>query len=229
MGFDLLWIEMEHSPLTLETVRNMILATRGLKALPFVRVPINELWTAKRALDAGALGIVFPFCHTPALAKQAADACHYPPVGKRGSGATLATFRWPAPNYHDFADANVLVVVIIESAEGLSNVDEIAATPGVDILFIGTSDLSFALGYRGAQTSAEYLAALMKVRDAARKHGKFVGRPVASAADVEHWHAQGFQFFQLASDLLLMRAGAELLLKPLGRYEVFGKAPGAIY
>jgi len=58
MGFDLIWIEMEHSGITLETARNMILATRGLKAMPFIRVPVNELWTAKRALDVGAIGVV---------------------------------------------------------------------------------------------------------------------------------------------------------------------------
>src|SRR5271166_3481581 len=60
LGYDFLWIEMEHSPITLETLRNMILATRGLKAVPIVRVPVNELWTAKRVLDEGALGVIFP-------------------------------------------------------------------------------------------------------------------------------------------------------------------------
>jgi 2-keto-3-deoxy-L-rhamnonate aldolase RhmA len=67
--------------------RNMILATRGLKAIPFIRVPVNELWTAKRALDMGALGVIFPFTSTPELARQAVAACKYPPLGKRGAGA----------------------------------------------------------------------------------------------------------------------------------------------
>jgi 2-keto-3-deoxy-L-rhamnonate aldolase RhmA len=97
MGFDFLWVEMEHSPITLETFRNMVLATRGLDAVPFARVPVNELWTAKRVLDAGALGAIFPFTSTPELARRAGAACKYPPQGRRGSGAALATFRWPAP------------------------------------------------------------------------------------------------------------------------------------
>jgi 2-keto-3-deoxy-L-rhamnonate aldolase RhmA len=97
LGFDFLWIEMEHGPITLETARNMILATRGLKAMPFIRVPVNEHWTAKRALDAGALGVIFPFTSTPELARQAVAACKYPPLGRRGAGPSLATFRWPAP------------------------------------------------------------------------------------------------------------------------------------
>src|ERR1700682_3200200 len=97
MGFDFLWIEMEHSPVTLETLRNIVLATRGMKALPFARVPVNELWMAKRVLDAGVSGVIFPFTSTPELAAQAVAACRYPPAGRRGSGADLRRFCWPEP------------------------------------------------------------------------------------------------------------------------------------
>src|SRR2546426_7860000 len=133
LGFDFLWLEMEHAPISLETVRNIVLATRGLPAVPFARPPVNELWTAKRVLDAGVLGVIFPFTSTPELARQAAAACRYPPVGLRGSGAELAKFRWSAPkDYYDFADENVVVVAVVENTLGLSHVDEIAATPGID-------------------------------------------------------------------------------------------------
>src|ERR1700691_2286237 len=84
LGFDFLWIEMEHSPITLETLRNMVLATRGLPALPFARVPENEIWMAKRVLDAGVSGVICPFTSTPELARQAVAACRYPPEGRRG-------------------------------------------------------------------------------------------------------------------------------------------------
>src|SRR4029077_21106902 len=104
LGFDFLWIEMEHSPITLETLRSMVLATRGAPAAPFARVPVNELWTAKRVLDAGVFGVMFPFTSTPELARQAADACRYPPTGRRGSGPVLASFGWPeVASYHDCA------------------------------------------------------------------------------------------------------------------------------
>ena len=73
---------------------------------------MTERWTAKRVLDAGVHGVVFPFVSTPELAQQAADACRYPPAGRRGSGASLATFSWPEPDgYYDSADRNVLVVL----------------------------------------------------------------------------------------------------------------------
>src|SRR6516225_2371799 len=142
LGFDFLWIEMEHAPISLETLRNMVLATRGMPAVPFARPPVNELWTAKRLLDAGVLGVIFPFTRTPDLARQAVASCRYPPRGLRGSGADLAQVRWPAPEgYYDFADENVLVVAVVEDLSALDHIDEIAATPGIDVLFIGTSDL----------------------------------------------------------------------------------------
>ena len=86
LGFHLLWVEMEHSPITLETLRLMVLATRGLPATVFARVPVVELWTAKRVLDQGVGGVIFPFIGTPEQAMCAAAACKYPPLGKRGSG-----------------------------------------------------------------------------------------------------------------------------------------------
>lgn len=217
LGFDFIWIEMEHSPIALEGLRNMVLATRGLKAIPIARPPVNELWTAKRVLDAGALGVIFPFTSTPALAQQAADACRYPPLGRRGSGADLAQFRWPAPEgYHDFADRNVLVITVIEDAAGLANIEAIAATPGVDVIFIGTSDLSFALGLRGHQDHPRLQEAIATIAAAAQRHGKALGRPARTPEEIQQAMAEGFRFFMTRTDLELMSAGAGCLLGPLG-------------
>jgi 2-keto-3-deoxy-L-rhamnonate aldolase RhmA len=218
MGFDFLWLEMEHMPLTLDTVRNIVLATRGLPAIPFARPPVNELWTAKRLLDAGVLGVIFPFTSTAALARQAVASCRYPPVGSRGSGADLAAFRWPAPEgYYDFADKNVVVVTIVEDLAGLSNIEEIAATPGIDVIFIGTSDLSFALGLRGEQNHPKLEAAVSKIAAAAKKHGKAVGRPAVTVKEAKAFQKKGFQFFFIGSDVDFLRAGAAQMLNPLGR------------
>jgi 2-keto-3-deoxy-L-rhamnonate aldolase RhmA len=218
LGFDFLWIEMEHSPITLETLRNMVLATRGLPAVPFARVPVNEIWTAKRVLDAGALGVMFPFTSTPELARQAVAACKYPPHGRRGSGPGLASFRWPAPEgYHDFADRNVMVVIIIEEARAVEEIDAIAATPGVDVIFVGTSDLSFSLGCRGQQDHPKLEAALEKIVKAGKAHDKFLGLPTADPALIKKRFEQGFRFFQTATELGLMARGARQLLEPLGK------------
>src|SRR5438105_468972 len=152
LGFHFLWIEMEHSPVTLETLRLMVLATRGLPAAVFARVPVVELWTAKRVLDQGVCGVIFPFTGTGEKAARAAAACRYPPAGKRGSGAGAAVRAWPQPgNYYDSADQQVMTICVVEEASALNEIDAIAATPGVDAIFIGTSDLSFSLGLRGKQ------------------------------------------------------------------------------
>ncbi len=218
LGFDFLWIEMEHSPITLETLRNMVLATRGLKAVPIARVPVNELWTAKRVLDAGVLGVVFPFTSTPEQAQQAAAACKYPPLGRRGSGAGLAMARWPSSeSYYDFADRNVLVVVNIEEARAVEDIEAIAAISGIDVLFIGTSDLSFSLGFRGQQDHPKVQEAIAKIVAAGKAHGKVLGAPAGDAERVRKLLEQGFLFFQSRTDLGLMTLGARPILEPLGK------------
>ena len=225
LGFDFLWIEMEHAPISLETLRNMVLATRGMPAVPFARPPVNELWTAKRVLDAGVLGVIFPFTRTPELARQAVAACRYPPLGLRGSGADLAQARWPAPEgYYDFADQNVLVVAMVEDKSALSCIDQIAATPGIDVLFIGTSDLSFSLGLRGQQDHPDLQEAVDTIAASARKHGKFLGRPGRTAAEIKQFREQGFLFFMTGTELDLMAGGAAELLAPFGRFRAGSSA-----
>ena len=214
-GFDFLWLELEHSPLTLESVRHIVLATRDLPAVPLARVSETEPWSAKRVLDVGVHGVVFPFVSTPALARQAADACRYPPAGRRGAGESLAAASWPdAGGYYDSADRNVLVVVVIEEASALPHVDAIAATSGVDVVFVGTGDLSFSLGHRGQQSHPQVEAAAADVLAAARRHGKIAGRPAGSAEDARRYVEQGFLFLQAPSDLALFERGAQQFLGP---------------
>jgi 2-keto-3-deoxy-L-rhamnonate aldolase RhmA len=228
-GFHFLWVEMEHSPITLETLRGMVLATRGLDCQVFARVPLTAVWTAKRVLDQGVSGVIFPFVGDPDLARTAAQACRYPPAGLRGSGAGLAAATWPGKgSYYDSADANILTICVIEEARALDHLDEIAATPGVDVLFIGTSDLSFSLGLRGRQDEPLLQDAIARIRAAAERHHKFLGRPAGTAQEVLRYHREGFQFFQSVTELGLMRLGAEQILQPLGIH----KAPsnqGALY
>ena len=217
LGFHFLWVEMEHSPITLETLRLMTLAARGLPAQVFARVPVNETWTAKRVLDQGVSGVIFPFTTTPELARRAAEACHYPPLGKRGCGAGAATRTWPEPgNYYDSADANVAVMCVVEEIAAVERIDEICAMPGVDIIFIGAWDLSFSMGLRGRQGDPEHVKAIEKIRDAALRHGKFLGRPAGTPEQVREYMEQGFRLFQCPTEIDLMARGARAILEPLG-------------
>jgi 4-hydroxy-2-oxoheptanedioate aldolase len=218
LGFDLLWIEMEHSGITLETARNMILATRGLKAMPFIRVPVNELWTAKRALDVGAIGVIFPFTSTPELAKQAAAATKYPPIGRRGAGPGLATLRWPSPEgYTAFAQRNTMTIIIVEEASALDHLDAIASTPGIDVLFIGTNDLAHSLGLAGDMNHPKAKEAYARILAAGKKHGVPVGRPAGTPELIQQFIREGYLFIQGPSDLNMLAGGARPLLESLGK------------
>jgi 2-keto-3-deoxy-L-rhamnonate aldolase RhmA len=140
----------------------------------------------------------------------------------RGSGADLASFRWPAPGgYYDFADENVLVITVVEDTSALEQIDEIAATPGIDVIFIGTSDLSFSLGLRGEQNHPRLKQAIAKIAAAGKRHGKFMGLPARSPAEIKAFQKQGFQFFMTATDIDFMAAGAASLLSPFGKKKCF--------
>jgi 2-keto-3-deoxy-L-rhamnonate aldolase RhmA len=217
VGFHFLWVEMEHSPVSLESLRRIVLATRGLEAAVFARVPAAELWMAKRVLDQGVAGVIFPFVSDPELARTAAMACRYPPAGRRGSGAGLAASTWFEPgSYYDSADAHILTICVIEEESALAHIDEIASTPGVDVLFIGTSDLSFSLGLRGRQDHPALEAAIQTIVSAAKRHNKFLGRPGRTLEQIQRYREQGFQVFQSVTELRLMELGAAEILRPLG-------------
>jgi 2-keto-3-deoxy-L-rhamnonate aldolase RhmA len=228
-GFDFLWIEMEHSPVTLESVRSMILATRGLKAVPFARVPVNEPWQAKRVLDMGSLGVVFPFTSTKELAEQAVKSCKYPPVGVRGFGPGMAATRWGmgGMDYVKFANENVLVIVMIEQKEAVDNIEEIASVPGIDVLMIGVNDLSFSMGVGGKTTDPSVEEAVAKILAAGQRHKIPVGYPTGSPAEINRRIAQGFRFFQASSDLGLMSSGARDMFSKIQKPDANSAGPAS--
>jgi 2-keto-3-deoxy-L-rhamnonate aldolase RhmA len=218
-GFDFLWIEMEHAPISLQSLHEILLATRGAPAIPITRVPVNQPWLAKQVLDMGTLGVIFPFTSTPELARQAVASCKYPPNGIRGFGPGLAAARYglSTTDYVKFADENVLVVVIIEQKEAVDRIEAIASVPGIDVLFIGANDLSYSLGVRGNTRDPIVEQACAKVLAAAKKRGIPVGYPAGSPEDINKRIAQGYRFFQASGETGLMRAGARELLSKIER------------
>jgi 4-hydroxy-2-oxoheptanedioate aldolase len=218
-GFDFLWIEMEHGPITLESLRAILLATRGARAVPITRVPANEVWLAKRVLDAGSLGVVFPFTSTRELAERAVASCLYPPLGVRGFGPGLAMSRYGlgGADYVKFANENVVVVVIVETREAVENVEAIASVPGISVLFVGVNDLSYSMGVGGRTTDPLVEQALVKVLEVGRRHGIPVGYPTGNPDEINKRIAQGFRFFQASSDTGLMASGARDMLSRIQR------------
>jgi 2-keto-3-deoxy-L-rhamnonate aldolase RhmA len=127
-------------------------------------------------------------------------------------------FTWPEKsNYHASADSNVMVITIVEEVCAVESIDQIAATPGLDALFIGTSDLSFSLGLRGKQDHPDLQAAIDRVVAAARRNNVPIGRPAATAEQVAQYREQGFSLFQTKTELGFFGAGARQFLHGVGR------------
>ena len=171
--FDFVWLEMQHSTMSWDEIRRMMLACPGEGAAPMIRVPDAFESTIQKATDIGAVGIIVPTVDDALEARDAARYSRYPPVGRRSSGGGSYRQVWPGIDYRATITDNMLVTVMIETPEGVANAEEIAATAGVDVIIIGNNDLSSFSGW--PQRDPRYQDALVKVHDAALKYGKYFG------------------------------------------------------
>jgi 2-keto-3-deoxy-L-rhamnonate aldolase RhmA len=171
--YDYTWFEMQHSTMSYDEVRRMILACPGAGAAPMIRMPDALESSIQKATDLGAIGIIVPTVDDALEARDAARFSRYPPVGRRSSGGGSFGQVWPGVNYRATVNDNMLVTVMIETLEGVANAEEIAATHGVDVLLMGNNDLSSFSGWQ--QNDPRYQDALIKVHDAALKYGKYFG------------------------------------------------------
>ena len=212
-GYDWLFIDMEHNSMSVDTAAQIAAAAPGLGITPLVRVPGHEHYHATRLLDNGAQGIVAPHVEDAREARRVAEACLYPPLGKRsipGAQPQLAFKAVPAAEATKLVNENILVVVMLESPRAIENAEEIAAVPGVDALLIGTSDLTAEMGILGQIGDARVEAAYRRVIDACRKHGKFPGMGgVYEPALMDKYVKMGMRLILSGSDLALMMAAAK--------------------
>jgi 4-hydroxy-2-oxoheptanedioate aldolase len=207
-GPDFICIDWEHGQIARDQIENLIRAcdVHGVPAM--VRVPGHAPEAIATALDSGAAGILVPRVSTAAQAAAAVKASRYPPSGERGVGPGRATaYGHRIFDYLAEANASIVVAVQVETAEGLANVDAIAATEGVDVVFVGPGDLSVSLDVYGPDGAAALEKAIGKIIAATLKQGKtsgiFCGRP----EDVGKWAEKGASFFILASDTMFLGAG----------------------
>ena len=214
-GFDFLWIEMQHSPLTYQEVARMIWACRGAPAMPFIRVPDSTPGDIQKAMDIGALGIIIPLVDSVEEIRSAVEYTMYPPAGKRslGNGQYGALY---GNDYRQTANDNVVIVAMIESPAGVAIADEIAGVPGVDVVFAASTDLGSFSGMRQGQ--ADYEALVTTIHDATLAAGRRLGGPLA-------WrNRKDFTFFQAQPDTAFIRLGVEAALKaaPTGQAPIEG-------
>ena len=171
---DFIWFEMQHSTMSWDEVRRMIIACPGVEGgAPFIRMPDALEANMQKATDLGAVGIIVPTVDDALEARDAARFARYPPTGRRSSGGGAFGQAWSGVNYRATINDNMLVVVMIETLEGVANAEEIAATAGVDVIILGNNDLSSFSGW--AQNDPRYQDAVIKVHNAALKYGKFFG------------------------------------------------------
>lgn len=211
-GFDWVLIDMQHGCMDYSTAVEMIRAI-DLAGIPsLVRVPWNEPGIVGRMLDAGAMGIVAPMIQDADEARRLVEACLYPPLGRRSLGPIRVMAR-DGMGYVASANDRVCVIPMIETVEALAAVEEIAAVPGVDALFVGPFDLSFSLGLRPGDNDGEpgFDDALIRINAAARANG--IATAVLSTAKLAPLRAsQGFRMISVMADSQALGAAAHASL-----------------
>jgi 2-keto-3-deoxy-L-rhamnonate aldolase RhmA len=213
VGFDFVYIDMEHGAYSLETVADLIRGAKSVGCAPIIRVPHAERYFISRVLDAGAEGIMVPMLSKREQAERAVSYAKFPPMGRRGVGLSNAQVDFAAVKASDFtAEANdrTLVIAQIENEEGIRNIDEILSVDGIDLAVMGPNDLSFNLGYQGQTDHPKVVEAIQKVVGAARRCGKHSGTHMGSLEQLLYWKARGMTFIAYNTDTgLLYRAASD--------------------
>ncbi|OYT65264.1 4-hydroxy-2-oxo-heptane-1,7-dioate aldolase [Candidatus Bathyarchaeota archaeon ex4484_205] len=214
IGFDWLWIDMEHCPFSIKDVETTLQALQSTDAGILVRVPWNDFVYIKRVLDLGPDGVIVPWINSSREAEEAVEACRYPPEGIRGCGPRRVAWRRGFEEYVKNANKEVVVVLQIETGEAVRNLDEILKVDGVDATFIGPADLSANLGHIGELDNTEVLET---IREVLRRHeGKEICPGIAATpGSAQRYIEMGFRLVSVGSDLGFMRMKAEEILRKL--------------
>ena len=201
-GFDWLCLDGEHSPHELRTLLAALQTLAAYPVQPIVRVPVGDPAIIKRVLDIGAQTVVVPMVETADQARRLVEAMRYPPNGIRGVGTSLArAARWNrAVDYFARADAEMCLIVQIESARGLEHLEDIAAVDGVDALFIGPSDLAASLGHLGNPAHPDVQQAIHAAIRRTIAAGKPCGSLSADEATARDYLNRGCRFIAVGSD-----------------------------
>lgn len=217
-GYDCIMLDTEHGPGGPQDVLGLLQVLEGIAPPVLVRVPWNDPVEIKRVLDLGVMGIMLPNVSSGAEATAAVEACRYPPAGQRGMapGVIRATgYGAQAAEYLRNVNERMFVICQIESARALDNLDDILAVDGVDMLFIGPSDLSGSLGYPGEVDHPEVLRRIAEVEAGTKAAGKKLGAIVTPARSVTDLRAAGYDLILADSDLEFLRLGAQASLERL--------------
>ncbi len=211
---DFIWIDTEHTAMNLESVTRHLMAARAGGTAALVRVPSSAIGHVKPILDAGAPGIVVPQVRSAAEVRRVVDACRYPPMGDRGFGPHRPSNYGRAFSdfdaYVDDMNRDLFVSVQIEHAEAYRELEEIAATPGLDSLVIGPVDLSGSIGTLGRLEDDEVVTAMERIIDVGHEAGLSIGMGMGSQyAFGRRWRSRGVDWIQVDCDYSYLISGFE--------------------
>lgn len=217
-GFDFLFIDSEHSAYGLETVSDLCRASTTAGIAPIVRVPEIQYSLLSRPLDIGAMGLVIPHVDTPAEVEQIVAYSKYAPLGKRGMVSQIphTDFAGGGQEYTQWANSQLMNIIMIESAEGVANLDSMLQVEGIDVALVGSSDLSQELGIPGDYEQVKMVECYQHVLDTCRRWRVTPG--LAGVGDltlVQHWRDQGFRFLYCASETGLLVQGGRRVVEQM--------------
>lgn len=204
-GFDWLLLDQEHVPLDQRDTLQLLQAIAGTHAAPVVRLPANEMVAFKRALDLGAQTVMVPFVDSAEDARRAVSHAKYPPEGQRGFAAVLrASGYGTVKDYGKRANDSIFTIIQLETPQAVAALEDIAAVPGVDALFLGPGDLSSSMGHIGNIMHPEVQAVIRDVASRCRKIGIPCGIVGPTPEVVSGFAELGYSFVAVASDLAMM-------------------------
>ena len=210
-GWDSVTVDMQHGVQDYLSMVQCFQAMQAHPVTPLVRVPWNEPGIIGKVLDGGAMGVICPMVSTPDEARALVSACKYPPAGKRSNGPIRAAMYGEASSYQMTANDHVMVIPMIETQEAIDNIDAILDVPGIDMIYIGPSDLGFSLGLVPVldREEPQILGIYDKLLTATKKRGIYAGIHNGTAAYAARMIEMGFRFVTIANDSGLMARAAK--------------------
>lgn len=222
LGFDCIWMDLEHHGYSVETASNLMRAARVGGADIMARPAKGEFMRMCRLLEMGAQGIMYPRCESAAEAAEVVKWCKFAPQGRRGidgANGDMPYLMMPIADYIRAANEQTFVVVQIEDAEAAARADEIAAVPGVDVLFFGPGDFSILSGFPGQMDHPTLKAAIEHVAGAARRAGKHWGMPAFTVEHTKQLLDMGARYIAHGADIIMIKRALEQIRQqfaPLG-------------
>lgn len=209
-GYDTVVVDLQHGMIYIDQALSMLAALSATPTMPMVRVSENHFFEINKLLDGGAYGVICPMIDDVAAAQRFVSACRYPPSGRRSYGPTRG-FLYGGADYFNGADDTILTLGMIETPDGLRNLDAIAAVDGLDGLFVGPSDLSLALGLPPMPVwrSGPLADAIDTILASAHRNGKMAGIYCSSLEFAQDMQKKGFDYVNLGNDAAYLRSASQ--------------------